>query len=335
MADAPELSVILVSGGSLETLAVPLPGLRAQTIAKRIELIIVAERGRIDVADTAGIHGFHSVRLVEVDAPIQSRGRAAGAAISAVTAPFFALHENHARFEPHSYERMLAAHTASTAAVGPAVRAANAEDPVGLVMYAIAYGFCAPPVDPGPRHSLPYHNAVFVTGTIRRLPGSLSDWFAREGRLHAALLAHGFELRLAPDAEVWHVNEARPRRLLSDSWWIGRMFGHARSRDWPVIRRIGYAALLPAIAATTWRRLFRDLRRTPDAARRLHTAALWAVPAALAFAMGEVRGYVTTELPENPDFEKHELHVLGRLNGRRPELTWLREAVDAIPPGTP
>jgi len=330
----PDLSIILVCKGGLATLQVPLPGLRAQTVADRIELVIVAERGAVTRDELDRLTEFHSVRLVEQPNLITNRGRAGASAIADASAPFVAFHENHTRAMPETFERILSAFGERTAAVGPSMRAANSDDPVALAMYALSFSPALPPVSRDPQHALPYQNATFRKTALATLAGDVAERFMSEADVHAELITNGFELRTAEHADIWHINEARPRRLVGDSFWIGRRFGHARSTHWPLVRRLTYAVLFPVIASLTWWRLVRALRRTPDARDHLKAAMCWATVASAAFAMGEVVSYLSRSIPSNPDFELHELHIVGRLNGRTPQRTWLAEAVAALPKGT-
>ena len=56
----PLLSIVIVTAGGLDDLAVALPGLRSQTIVEKIELLIVAAVGRVsnrDILDITAIGG--------------------------------------------------------------------------------------------------------------------------------------------------------------------------------------------------------------------------------------------------------------------------------------
>ena len=327
---APQLSVVIVTRSALESLALPLPGLLQQTIAAEIELLLVAPRGVVTSATVDALGGFHSVRLLEVDR-VANRGREAGVAVAEARAPFVALHENHTRADRDTFERMIAAHTERTAATGPIMCAANPENPWGLAMYALCYGHCAPPAHSSPRTMLPNHNSVYRTDVLRRFGTSLPNRLMRESALHGELVNEGYELRLAPETRIWHLNESRPERVIGDSFYLGRSFGCTRSTNWPLPRKCLYAAAWPAIAGLTAARFIRDLRRTLSSTSELLPAMLPAIAAASAHAAGEVRGYFDAEIPIDEDMELHEFHVAGRLAGRAPSAPWLAEALEAMP----
>ena len=159
----PDLSLVIVTLGGLADLAVPVPGLRAQTVADRIELILVAAPGKIAPGELDDLTEFHSVRVVERDT-ISNRGRDAAAGVAVARAPFVGLHENHTRAEPATYERLLAAFTDKVGAACPAIYAANAEMPWGRAMYSVAHIHAAPPVPAEPQLHLVLHQSVRSTG---------------------------------------------------------------------------------------------------------------------------------------------------------------------------
>jgi hypothetical protein len=331
---APQLSVILVTRDGLDSLALPIPGLLQQTIAADIELLLVAPVGVVTGATLEGLAGLHSVRVLEVG-KVSNRGREAAIAVAEARAPFIALHENHTRADSQTFERMIAAHAARTAATGPMMCAANPENPWGLAMYALCYGHCAPPAHSRPRTMLPNHNSVYRTEVLRRFGSSLPDRLMRENALHGELVDEGYDLRIAPDTRIWHVNESRPGRVLGDSFYLGRAYGCARSAEWSLRRKCLYAAAWPAVAALTATRFIRALHHTFGASGELPPAVLPAFLAASAHAAGEIRGYFTQEVPIDEEIELHEFHIAGRLGGRSPAAPWLAQAVQQLPKHLP
>jgi cation diffusion facilitator CzcD-associated flavoprotein CzcO len=118
----PALAVILPAD-RLETVRESLEALRAQTVAGRIELVVVGPAtGAIEeVAEQAG---FHSVLAVEHDLlPSLAAARAAG--IVAARAPLVALAETHCFPHPEWAEALIETHRAPWAAVGPVVENEN------------------------------------------------------------------------------------------------------------------------------------------------------------------------------------------------------------------
>jgi len=326
----PDLSIVIVTLKGLRQLAVPLPGILSQTIAPRIELIVVAPPGEVTPEDTVGVPGLHSVQLVEREG-VGDRGRDAVAGVAVARAPFVALHENHTRAEPETFERLLTAFRPSDAAVCPVLYPANGEMPWGNAMYALAHAEAAPPNDPMDRRALVLHSAVYRTALLQ----PYGDRLRVEHEVHADLLAAGHTLRFVPGTVVWHVNEARPRRVVADSIALGRAFGFGRSRSMGLAERSGRALLLPAIAAKNALRCLDNARRSAASRQDFLRAAGPTALTAASFAAGEVRGYFDRRSAWSEANELHEFHVRGRLNGREPAARWLAEAIRSIPEGAP
>lgn len=326
----PALTIVIVTLGGIAELAVPLPGLLSQTIAKRIELIIVAADGTVSSADLASLNGFHSVRCVSL-AQIGNRASDAAAGVAVASAPFVGLHENHTRAEPYTYERLLAAFQPMDAALAPVFYPANGEMSWGVAMASIAHAEAAPPNDDGAKSALVLHHAVYRTNLVKPFGKTLRN----EPKVQSELLAAGHALRYVPQTVVWHLNEARPNRVLSDSFALGRAFGYSRSRTIGLPERAGRALLVPAIVGLTLLRAFGAARRMAIDPFALLRATPPVALAATAFAMGEVRGYFDRQSAWTALRELHEFHVRGRLAGRAPAALWLSEAIAAMPDGAP
>ncbi len=326
----PAFSIIIVTLGGLDDLAVPLPGLRSQTMAGDIELIIVAEPGRISAKELLPLTEFHSIRIIDCET-ITNRGKAAAFAVAVAQARFVGLHENHTRAEPETYERLLAEFSDEVGAVCPVMYAANAEMAWGIAMYTVAHGHATPPARTGPRPFLAHHQAVFSTDFLKKHAREL----ANEELVQAAIIDDGLELRIIPGTVVWHINEARPSRVMIGCFLIGRKYGYHRSRQMGMVVRLLRALLWPAILGNTIFRLLREARRTPEARHRLLISTPAVTVGALCFATGEVFGYFCRSVPRGDNEELHEFHVRGRLAGGTPAKRWLRDAVTELPNGAP
>lgn len=308
----------------------PLGGLVRQTIARRIELIVVCQPGRITAEDIAGLTGLHSVRVVERPS-IVSRGREAAAGIAVASAPFVAMHENHTHSEPATFERLLTAFRPSDAAVCPVIYPANGEMAWGNAMYAVAHAHAAPPNDAADKPALVLHSAVYRTDLLKPFGDVLRD----EEAVQHNLVAAGHTLRFLPGTVVWHINESRPFRVMNDTFVLGRMFGFGRSRAMGLAERAGRALLLPLIVAKNVVRCLRNARGSAATREAFLRAAAPTAIAAACFSAGEVLGYFDRRNPWSESDEFHEFHVRGRLNGKRPAAAWLAKAVDAIPADAP
>jgi len=331
---APRLTVVVACRTGLPESRPILEHLRGQTLARDLEVILVARRGAVDPGGLAAFEGFESLRLLEVDR-VDNRGAAAAQALLQARAPFAGPCENHAFPEPDTLEKLITEREPVDAAVSATMRTANPESLRSLAMYLGTYWHAAAPADPGPRDTLPYHNGIWRTDFLRalgdRLPGLMSD----ESRLHAEAIRQGLRLRVHPGAMTWHVNESRWRRAVGDPFILATRFAEARSRDWSWPKRLVYALATPVIALLQWRTLIKRANRLEDTRGRVAGLVPMLLLTALAFALGEARGYLFPGTPVPAHFEEHEFHVRGRLAGVTPGTPWLRDIVSRLPPDVP
>src|SRR5205823_7233256 len=101
----PALSVILPTD-SYATIQPVLERLRRQTIAPRIEVVLVGNRANLATAPM--YQEFAHVRVVEVAVPF-SLGAARVAGTRAATAPFVFIGETHSYLYPDAAEKLIAA----------------------------------------------------------------------------------------------------------------------------------------------------------------------------------------------------------------------------------
>jgi hypothetical protein len=309
------LSVILVTNRGLGTISPAIECLREQTVAARIELLVVARSGMVTVEALASVSGFAAVGLVSLD-EVGRRGRAAGYAVQFARGRFIALLENHSFGKPDMYERLVEGFDGSTAVVSPNVRSANPDNLWGLGTYILAYGDFAPPPRTPPSNLLPHHTSVYRRDILEMFHDGLPSILEKEYRLHETLIRSGFRIKVSTDATTFHINEGRWRRCCSDPLILGKVFGAARSREWSKSRRILYVCLLPAIVGLHLLRFIKTARRLDETRNKLLPLTPRLLVIATAFGAGEVNGYLTgsEEVPEH--FEEHEFHVLGRLAGQ-------------------
>jgi hypothetical protein len=83
---APALSVVLVASGGFDAIRATLRHLRAQSVAGRLEVVIVAPSAALLGLDAAETTGFHGVEIVEVG-PLTTLGEPKAAGIRRASAP--------------------------------------------------------------------------------------------------------------------------------------------------------------------------------------------------------------------------------------------------------
>ena len=309
------ISVILVTNRGLGILAPAIQCLREQTLAAKMELLIVARSGIATVDQLAGLRGFAAVGLVSLEV-VGRRGRAAAYAVPFAKGRFVALQENHNFGKPDMYERLVESLADSTAAVSPSVRPANPDNLWGLALYVLVYGHCAPPLHPQWQTLFPHHSSMYRREVLERFIDHLPSLLEREDDLHKALADNGLRMRVSPDATTFHLNEGRWIKCCSDPLSIARCFAASRARDWSLSRRVLYACLFPAIVGLHLSRLVRTTRRLDETHDKLFQLIPRLFVIATLFSVGEVAGYLTRSSKLSEAFEDHEFHVIGRLAGR-------------------
>ena len=300
----PALSVVIVTD-TFDTIRKTVRHLRAQTIAGRIELVIVAP-GEPDV-DDAELAGLHSHRLVRVG-DIRSLSWARAPGIRAASAPIVALAESHCFPEPEWAERLLAAHGGEWAAVGPAFVNANPRSVVSWVNLLLDYAPWLAPTQGGEMHDLPGHNSSYRKDVLLAYGDRLETMLEAETIMHEDMRASGHRLYQEAGARAAHLNVTRTASWIGERFQTGRRFASARAYAWPAWRRLVYAAGSPLIPAVRFRRLLRDFARTGAGAElRGYGYGLLAL-ALFVSAAGELVGYAAGSGDSMYALSRIELH---------------------------
>ena len=303
-ANGPALSVVLVTD-EFETVSRTVRYLGAQTIADRIELVLVAAGDLEPDADATA--AFHSTRLVRVG-DIRSLSWARAPGIRAAAAPLVALGESHCFPEPEWAERFVAAHQNGWAAVGPAVVNANPGTAVSWVNLLLDYSPWLAPTSGGELPDLPGHNSSYRRDLLLEYGDRLESMLEAETIMHQDLRARGHRLYQEPTALAAHLNVTRTSSWIGERFQTGRRFASARSHGWPVWRRLAYAAGSPLIPLVRARRILGDIRRI-DASRHLGGRGFLLFAFALAVsAVGELVGYVRGSGDSMYALSRIELH---------------------------
>jgi hypothetical protein len=241
----PELSVVLVARDGIESVAEVLRCLRDQTMANRLELVIVAPSTESLGAPDGAFAPFAAAQVVEVGR-VSSRGHAAAAGVRAAATSLVAFVENHAYPTPGWAEALVSAHAAGDrAVVGPAVVDAAPVTSTARANHILSYGRFAPPVAAGETDCLPYHNSAWRREVLLARGERLGELLDREGLLQAEVRATGACLWLEPRAVVAHSNEFALRHSLYVVFHFGRLFAVERAKEWPAARRLLQAAGFP------------------------------------------------------------------------------------------
>lgn len=288
----PEMSVLLVTPDDYRTIRRTVRHLRAQTVADRIELLIIAPSGERLGVVAGEVEGFQRVRVVEVG-EIKRVAAAKAAGVAEASAPLVAFAEEHCYPEPEWAARLIAAHSQGWAAVGPLMCNAN---PLTMVSWAglyLNYGCCLGGSDSGAARNLPWHNISYRRQLLLDYGDDLPALLAVEGLLLDDLRSRGHGLYFEAAAKTSHVNISRLSSWVVHAFWGGRMFGAARAREkrWSVWRRLAYICGGPLIPVIRLRRTLPVIYRTGRGGELMPRILPAMFAGLIPHALGEVTGY--------------------------------------------
>jgi len=287
---APELSAIIITPDCYATIARSVACLGAQSVAEKLEVVIVAPS-----ADQLGTHDlelqpFHSYQVVEVG-EIASVGEANAAGVRRARAPVVALVEEHSYPQPGWAEALIEAHRQPWGSVGPVVGNANGDSLVAWADFLIAYGPWMDAYRGGIRDLLPGHNSSYKRALLLDYGPDLQAMLESEVALHLELRTKGHQLYLEPAARITHLNFERLPVWTRAQYHAGRAFAAARSERWSLPRRLLYAGAGPLIPLVRLSRILGQLRglgRPPLPFPAVLPALLYGLAIS---AVGEIAGY--------------------------------------------
>ena len=319
----PKLSLILVALHGWSDLVLALPGLKAATIAKDIELIIAGKPENFPEDIGERIEGLHSVKFVPTTEFVP-RGAAVVRAIEHATAPFIGTHENHAYAEPETYEMIIEAMGPKTGCIAPVYYCLNNNADWAAATSVLTHGHAAAPADDVSRPLLVLHSGIYPADVLR----PRAELFRNEVKLHETLFNEGFEVHFLPGTVNWHVEAGKPSMAYALAHLLGRMYGWNRSREYGLPEKVLRSLAFPAIAAISVKRYVLQLRRMEDLTHKRTRIIPHVASIGFVFALGEVHGYFTKRNPWPDWADLHEYELLERLVGPPPEREPLINAVE-------
>lgn len=302
-----DLSVVIVTPDRYDTIRKTIGYLRSQTVAERIEIVVVAPSGESLDLDAAHLQPFAGFRVVEVGR-VDSLGEGNAAGVREASAPIVALLEDHSRPERHWAEAILAAHREDWAAVGPAMGNPNPKSAVSWADFLLAFGTWWIPTPSGEIDHLPTHNASYKRSVLLEYGPELESLLKAEIILQWDLCARGHRLYLDSDARVYHVNFELLRSMLPVQLHAGRVFAAVRSRGWRPAKRALYAGGSPVIPWIRLRHVLRQIARRPGRSE-LPVAVYPIILLGLATsALGEALGYALGIGNAGRNLGRYEFH---------------------------
>jgi GT2 family glycosyltransferase len=287
---SPELSVVIVTPDSYETIRKTMDHLRTQTARDCLEIVIVAPSVEQLALPDAEPLDVARVSVVDVG-KIHSIARAYAAGIRQATAPVVVLSEDHSFPEPGWAAALIERHREDWAVVGPVVGNANPDGLISWADFLLGYGTWLDPVPAGEISHLPGHNSSYKRAILRDVDADLEGWLEAECVLHWELKAGGYRLYLEPRAKTFHVNFGLLAPWIPYLVHAGRVFASVRSRNWSLGQRLLYCGGAPLIPVVRLRRIRSELR-CPGRPIELWPRIVPALLVGLIFdAVGQMLGY--------------------------------------------
>src|SRR5208282_5853333 len=313
MVSLPAMSVVVITPDRYNTVSTVLRHLKAQSIKRQLELVIVAPATDAIPLDAPELQGFHNVQVVPFAAIVSSPAAARVAGVRAARAPVVAFVEDHSFPQPGWAEALVTAYDGPWAAVGPTVGNANPGSAISWANLMIEYAPWLDAAVPEAVEHLPGHNSSYKRALLLDYGDSLEAMLEAESILHWDLRAKGFQLRLEPAARTLHMNYSTAPASMRLRFHAGRIFAAARARSWPISRRLAYGGAAPLIPAVRLRHILAQVSWRHRAT--LPSSTLPALLMLLACdAAGEMAGYLLGAGSEAQRAGKFEFHA----NRQRP-----------------
>ena len=303
---SPSISAVLVTD-SFETAQETLDHLGRQTIADRIELVLVAPSGAAEELEERCDRGFHGVRVVALPSivPVE-HARAEG--IRSAAAPIVFVAETHSFPEPGSIEALVERHRGPWAVVGQAICNGNPRSLISWSNLCLDYGPWLAPCVGGEVERVPTHNSSFKRELLVQYDGELESLLQAGDFVVESLAADGHRFYLESEARTHHLNVSRTGPWLLERLTTGRAYAARRSAAWSRGRRGVYVAGAPLIPLVRLARVRENLRRS-GLARQLLPRLYPALAVGLAVSgCGELLGYALGKGNSRRLLEEMELH---------------------------
>lgn len=260
--NVPEISVILITPDTYETIRKTIQTIRLQENKDRIEVIIVGTTLAEMNPDEKELQDFARYEIVETG-KIDSVGSAYAAGVRRANASIVALAEDHAFPQPGWAAGFIKSHQERYAVVGPMMSNANPNSLVSWADLLMAYSPWMEPQSAGPVNHLPGHNSCYRRSILLSYGSELGKMMEAESILHWDLRSKGYDLLLEPAARTLHTNFAFVSPFIRAHFHTGRQFAayRAETQRWNLGRRLFYSAAAPLIPLFRLCRILKDVQR--------------------------------------------------------------------------
>ncbi|HEV2046190.1 MAG TPA: glycosyltransferase, partial [Chthoniobacterales bacterium] len=236
---APDLSVILPTD-TYETIQPVLEKLRQQTVAHRIEVILVAPSAEAVAKASAHEADFAALRIVE-SATLSPLAVPRAAGMRAAAAPLIFVGETHSYLHPDAAEKLMdAAASGPWAVVTPGFENANPATVLSWASFLGAYGRWSADLPAGEIPESPLYDSLYRRDVLLALGERLVSTLSHGDDLRREMQARGHRICFEPAARIEHLNIDKPAAWFHEHFLIGLTIGWRRARQWPWWRRLVY-----------------------------------------------------------------------------------------------
>lgn len=256
----PDLTVVLTTAASFDNLWRTLAAVASQTIAERIEVLILVPRDDVSERAAPLLARFHSWRVIECG-PIDNVDHSAAKGLLMAAAPVCASIEDHAFPDPEWGARILEAFEHDCVAAGSCMENANPKAGLSWSNMLIAYGQWSPTTPAGPTEWVALHNGTYRRAALEPYGEELWQLFNRESEILVKLRDGGGAFRFVPGARIRHLNPSSLGSTAKLRFDAGRLYAANRARDegWSLVKRIAYVGLGPVIPLLRYVRMRKEL----------------------------------------------------------------------------
>lgn len=289
--DNEPLLTVIIATDTLDRVERVMQSVASQTIAQRIEVVLVMSKPPDLLKLEKLTREIHSVQVVEVPTIVPlAKARAKG--VRAARSPFLFIAETHAYPDPQLAERLVSALSSEWSVAVPGFRNANPGSGFSWAGFLSDYGAWSDTLSGGETDRAPSHDAAFRRSVLLEFGDRLEHALTFGDELYLTLRQRGQRSYFDSSARIQHVNIEKFRSFASERYLSGVLIGGYRSERWTWLRRIAYAGGSPLIPIVILSRISKGVREV-GRHQKLPIGTIPALVLGAAFkAAGEARGYL-------------------------------------------
>lgn len=284
--EGPRLSAILATD-NYDRVKVVIDALSRQSIADKIELVLVTDAPEGVRSRAAQLDCFHSV--VVHSNKIVPLGAARAAGVRAASAPYVFIAETHAYPDADLAETLVERLEEGWSLVVPGLRNSNPRNGISWAAFLGDYGAWSRALPAGEIQRGPAHNTAFRRDVLLEFGDGLEQAFGFGDDLYQGMRARGQRSWFEPNPGVEHVNIERFGDWFRERFLSGTVIGGARAKDWTWGRRLLYIVASPLIPFVILSRIQRGVREVA----KYEDLPAGTIPAVIAGAILKIAGEVS------------------------------------------